>query len=206
MLEILNVPGKEPVGIIDIPGWDGLTMTKSPYVTGGNGAPFFFPNTSGARADPDYLRIPYQGTPSLSVSPPSTRVTMKFKINKKINPGAFLLWSRYQQRADANSYSVAALEDYTLVFSINNKVVPTSKKITLGEVHEVVTERTGSKVYIYLDGALALNYNIVAGEMYGPATWDWVIGSFLTSTGLIVKPPEVGKWEWSMYDFAVNTY
>lgn len=206
MLEILNAPGAEPAGYIDIPGWNGVTVTKSPYVTGGNGVPFFFPNTSGASADPDYLRIPYQGTPSLSVSPPSTRVTMKFKINKKINPSHCVLWSRYQQNANANSYLISVAEDYTLTLIYNNKAVPTSKKITLGKVHEVVTERTGSKIYVYLDGVLALNHNLIAGEMNGPATWDWVIGSYLTGTGLIVKPTSAGKWEWSLYDFVVNTY
>ena len=205
MLEILNVPGVVPSGFIQIPGWNGTGLVKSAYVTGGNGVPYYFPNTMGGTV-PDYLRIPYAGTPSMSVYPPSTRVSIKFKVTRMINPNHCLLWSRYQQNQNANSYAISIANDNTITFIYNNQGVPSTKKITLNKVHEIVTERTGTKLYIYLDGVLALDLTLAAGSMNGPANWDWVIGSFLTGTGLIVNTPTAGKWEWTLYDFKVSTF
>lgn len=205
MLEVLISPFIVPAAAtISIPGWDKETFTKSADVNLNSAGEYVFPNSSVSDY-PDYLRIPYLGTPSLSLYPPITTVTMECRVDQMIQGNHCIIWSRYRMSRDANSYSIGISPSLNVSLIINNKVFNSVEKITLGVPFTVETRREATMVYVYLNGSLVISYTIPSGTMNADAPWDWVFGTYLSGEQ-IVGIPGSGRWNWRLIRFEVKTY
>lgn len=208
MIEMLFSRNTYKPPVIQIQGWDGVTMTKSPGVLGGqNGEPYIFRN-SGQLINPDYIRIPYQNTPSFTTYSPSTRVTINLKLIRMIQLNGCVVWSRYNQGKDPSSYLLEISPDLKVRMAINNILYAGTKTLQFNQTYEIVAERIANTVYVYIDGVLDQTIAITTGVLSSPATWDWVIDGYL-GTGYgpeIVQPPNSGIWEWELNKFKVQTF
>jgi len=181
-----------------IDGWTGIPTTSSGVTVSGG-----VYSLAGSNQI-DYIRIPYLGTPDISSTDYVTEITIDFQVNAISNGSGspnMVLASRYKQGSTNDPASWLIFIDSatrTIRFSYNNLGVVSSGVIAYGTRHILKLTRLGGVYYMYLDDSLILTTNY-PGNRY--ATWDWVLGSYLTQTNQVITASFAAWANWQLFSF-----
>lgn len=176
---------------ITMPGYTS-GMTASPGVTLSGTTYSFAGNVV------DYIRIPYANTPSPVAE--NVQVTIRFIVNS-INGTRLDLLSRYMQGNDAPSWIISVNASRAIEYIYNNISLTTTGAISaFGVEQDLIYKRVNGVYTISINGLQCFSMNY-PGTFTN--TWDWVLGSYLNSTGGVIASTYAFPCNWQLLELTV---
>lgn len=204
MFECNLLKKKNPILIahgIDIPGWDKSTYTKTAGATSRiveDGSTVF----DFASDVTNWLRIPYQNTPSIVAE--QLDITVRFNVRAiPAAAGRCVLVSRYRQGQDVSSWFLAIQKSGVVGLAMNNVTTLSTATSNFGVENTVRLTRIGDVFTVYLNGIQVIQ--VTRTGTYTSAH-DWVFGSYLSTGNVVLTNSPAFPADWTLLGITVKPY